>query len=84
MDSFPWRVGMAVDQRHAGELYTQERLMQDTNGADSLGARIVSAARMAVELHLAMSDPHPTSSPMAMIGGTDRHVTDDKCGNDER
>jgi hypothetical protein len=51
--------------------------MQGTTVADSLGARIVSAARLAVEMHLAMSDQQPSSLQKAMIGGTDRRVTDD-------
>jgi hypothetical protein len=53
--------------------------MQETTVADSLGARIVLAARLAVQVHLAMPDSQPpASSQKAMIGGTDRRVTDDQ------
>jgi hypothetical protein len=56
--------------------------MQTTTVTESLGTRIVSAARMAVAIHLAMADGSRQSSEhllkhKAMIGGTDRRVTDD-------
>ena len=53
-----------------------------------LGTRIVSAARMAVAMHLALPDESRRSSEQtATIGGTDRRVTDDRIEemmNDER
>jgi hypothetical protein len=53
--------------------------MQKTTVADSLGARIVSAARMAVAMHLAMDGQSSQRllKHKATIGGTDRRVTDD-------
>jgi hypothetical protein len=49
---------------------------------DSLGSRIVSAARMAVAIHLDFARREYQNAqfslmPTAMIGGTDRRVTDD-------
>jgi hypothetical protein len=45
--------------------------MQNASTTESLGARIIAAARMAVELHLQLDEK-------ATIGGTDRDVTEDK------
>jgi hypothetical protein len=55
---------------------------------DSLGTRIVSAARMAVAMHLQFNrreDQTAYRSSTAKIGGTDRRVTDDseEMMNDE-
>jgi hypothetical protein len=54
--------------------------MSETNAIDSLGSRILSAARMAVALHLSLDNPRDGEQMLqqkAMIGGTDRRVTED-------
>ena len=54
--------------------------MNEATAADSLGARILSAARLAVAVHLEMDQRESllkTPKAKAMIGGTDRLVTDD-------
>jgi hypothetical protein len=52
--------------------------MKDAFWTDSLGTRINTAARLAAQLHLKLDQQE--NSPrkaQAMIGGTDRRVTDD-------
>ncbi len=48
--------------------------MEDAFATSSLGARIVALAKMAVAMHVSME---LLSNQQAMIGGTDRCVTDD-------
>ncbi len=55
--------------------------LKDNAAFDSLGARIVSAARLAVSTHLELERQESlvsTNKAQAMIGGTDRRVTDDQ------
>ncbi len=54
--------------------------MTDANATDSLGSRIIAAAQLAVEQHLERDRKDSSDSSQkaqAMIGGTDRRVTDD-------
>jgi hypothetical protein len=53
-------------------------IMQEATTADSLGARIISAARLAAAVHAQMDAQDASKNQSrAMIGGTDRLVTDD-------
>jgi hypothetical protein len=54
--------------------------MTDAIATDSLGSRIISAARLAVEAHLEMDrkeNAQSSQKAQAMVGGADRRVTDD-------
>jgi hypothetical protein len=73
--------GTVLDLPSVDELFSGIGMKQ-INVTEMLGTRIVSTARMAVAIHLALPDePRPgserTLEKMAKIGGTDRRVTDD-------